>query len=160
MMIGPQDWKWFTTDTAGVPQWGIWGDVRAFEVEAEPHGLHVAWSGIFNCFVIYTELFPGEFTLQDIRKDQVTGRPRPLDQDYLSWLIRTWEMFGRMSKRTIHALRAQADRDWKHKLDTEDREANELTRREVLRGWRLRTGRRDPKIFSLPKGPVKLQHGK
>jgi len=158
--IGPPSWKWFDTDTLSVPSFGIWGDVKRFEEAAKPHGLYVAWSGVFDCFVIYTIAPGGRFVLQDIRQNQNTGEPRPLDYAYLSWLIKTWELFGRMSVKTIALLREQAKRDERARLRKEDEDWTDDTRTESRRGWQLRTHRRSPAVMVLPKGSVRTTHGK
>ncbi len=148
-MIGPQAWRWFSTDTANVPSMGIYGDVKRFEDKAAKYGLYVAWSGIHECFCIYSLTGRGEPVCQDICHDMSTYEPRPLTDEYLSFIVAVWEQFARTSKATIMAHIAAAKQQKTEQKRRERQEWMNLTRKDAREGYERKMGK-TPKIFSYP----------
>ncbi|HUU96001.1 MAG TPA: hypothetical protein VM487_09685 [Phycisphaerae bacterium] len=110
MLIG-MDNSTVTTDTAGVPHGGQYGDVDWFEEEIAPHGLKLGWNPISEAFIVYVEDGPDRFhTLIRLWKDS-EGCAIPMTHDVLWMLLYCWDNHCRNSKQTVLAALQQMKRD-------------------------------------------------
>ena len=130
-----------STDTAGVPKGGPYGNVAWFEEEAKNHGLGLAWSRIWNCFALYTQPGPCRIVGQDLCMRKDNGKPIPLCRDYLNLILWLWDHAEKQTHETVAAslnrMRAKkkACEDEERRVFAEDIEA------EAIRGFMRRSGR-------------------
>lgn len=54
MKIGPEQWRWVTIDSVGVPRGGIYGRPHQIAKKLSRFGIFLAWSQIAHCFDVYT----------------------------------------------------------------------------------------------------------
>ena len=119
MQLGYRHWGWVSTDTAGVPHGGPFGDVGRFETAAASHGLILGWSQRLNCFGVCTRLGPTKWVCQMLLRNQVTRRPIPCSDSLLAILLIAWERHSRYSADTIEGYLLQLERDRQHALAKE-----------------------------------------
>jgi hypothetical protein len=135
MIAGPKHWQTVTTDTAGVPHGGLYGDVALFEQEAARHGLKLGWSRAWKAFLIYTQPGPNKYVCQ-FTCWKGDGTPIPLSRNLLNLLVTEWERFGRTSDQTLHAIMAQQQRDAKAAARKEHSKAMyDAAKEAVSRAW-------------------------
>ena len=101
-MAGMPWWKMVTTDTAGVPAGGPFGDVAWFEREAGKHGLLIGWSRIHHRFGVFTRLGPAKYTFQMLL-DKPEGAI-PFSPQLLWLLLHVWENDARHSNKAMNAI--------------------------------------------------------
>jgi len=102
-----------------------------------------------QCFVVYTKL-GSKFVTQWICQSPLQEQAMPLT-DKLFWtLMQMWEMAGKTSVKTIHTqykqLRQKAAVDKANAM----RKEHEERKSDVIDAYRLATGKRSPKVFSVP----------
>jgi hypothetical protein len=151
MRAGPKSWCCVTTDTAGVPHGGAYGDVDTFEEEAKKHRLYLAWSRICKCFLIYTRRGARKYVCQLKLWDEKRGKPIPVSRALLKLMLIMWEKFCRTSDRSIQSAIALSQKCEKEKILAERREFNEYTRDDRARETRHRLGRRTRPLISVPR---------
>lgn len=109
MRFGPAYWKWVTTDTAGVPHGGKFGDVPRFEAVFRRHNLYVGWSRIQRCFGIATRDRRNGWQCQMLL---TTGRsPIALSSQLVGMLLTLWAQRGRHSCKSLVQMAAQQESD-------------------------------------------------
>ena len=153
MRIGKEYWRCVSTDTAGVPTGGRYGDVKWFEQELNRHGLKLAWSQIHHCFGIYLERGPGRVVWQRLCLRDDTQQPIPLNSHFLWLMLHLWERHCRMTTATINATLTQLRRDEKSQIAKERYENAQMLEKDVMDSVWLDRGYRTPKAFSIPKKP-------
>ena len=109
MQLGYRHWGWVSTDTAGVPHGGPFGDVERFEREAKPHGLILGWSRRLRVFGVCTRLGPKKWVCQMLLRNG--GKPISCSDPLLSLLLIAWERHSRFSADTITSYLIQVDRE-------------------------------------------------
>ena len=119
MQLGQKHWGWVSTDTAGVPHGGPFGDVGRFETSAKRHGLILGWSRRCKCFGVCTRLGPTKWVCQMLLRNQQTMRPIPCSDALLSILMIAWERHSRYSAATIEGYLLQLERDRQYALAKE-----------------------------------------
>lgn len=153
MQVGPAHWKCVTTDSAGVPHGGRYGNVEWFETQANKVGLKIAWSQTVSAFGIYTVLAGGRHVWQLLLRqfgDSGWGDPVPMNHQLLVCLTRLREEDCRHGHTIMQgmALREKHRRD---DLISEWDRADEDMREEVVRKVGLRIGMVTPTVAALPK---------
>lgn len=144
MQIGPRQWCWVSTDTAGVPHGGKYGDVDWFERELNSHGLHLAWSRIWDTFGIYSHPNPTRWIPQMLCLRQDDGKPIPLTYEFLALILKTWEEAERSDYTVDHVVQ-QRVRDEKSRLAKEQYEQISEVMPDAVRAMQLRRGILTPK---------------
>lgn len=99
MRIGYRHWGWVTTDSAGVPHGGRFGDVGRFERGANGHGLIVGWSRRLNCFGVCTRRGPTKWVCQLVLRN--SKGIVPFSDSVLWLLLFAWERHARLTESTI-----------------------------------------------------------
>ena len=155
MRIGHPSWKWVSTDTAGVPHGGKYGDVAAFERDANRHGLKVAWSWIHHAFAIYSEPRPGKVVCQYWAMR--TGGPMPLTRKFLAYLLYNWERFARRGMKNLTEEISRNAREYEERQKRERVLQDQYMLRDLARAVALRRKKATPRLW-IPVGrrPVSL----
>ena len=149
MRIGPRHWRWVSTDTAGVPHGGPYGDVDRFVREAERHGLLVGWSLIWKCFGIYTQRGPARTVCQMLLKN--ADGPIPFSDNLLWLLLNAWEQHSRTGSETIIEHIAQLVRDRKRAAAAARYEQMSVIVQDSTREAFIIRGKRDRPLISIPQ---------
>jgi len=108
MWIGQKRWQLVSTDTAGVPHGGPYGNVRTFEREASKLGFYLGWSRRMGCFSILTKSGP-KWTFQ--MHLQNTDGPIPLTTQLLALLAYVRRQHGRQRHVHVKSYLANLERD-------------------------------------------------
>jgi len=95
MRIGPERWRWVTTDTPGVATGGVYGDVEAFEELIEPHGFKLAWSRVHECFCMYEVRADGR-VVDHFHFLTTNLKPIPLSEEWLDVFLYLRERWAGM----------------------------------------------------------------
>lgn len=149
MMIGPKEWHWVSTDTAGVPTGSGFGDVARFEADLNQHDLYLAWSWLWSCFFVYSKNGYEPITQWQCW-DWGQDKPDPLNRRLLYMLIQMWEHFVRQTPQTIHRAALEADRKHKQQVAKERYEAAAEGLKESVYTVGRRMGFVQPKVISIP----------
>jgi hypothetical protein len=153
MQVGHKWWRLVSTDSAGVPHGGPYGDVETFEKEAKKHGLLLGWSRLWKCFVLFTRRGPNRYVSQFRFYNERLDKPIPLTRMCLAALMAIWERFARQSARSILAEMARIQQERKMALAKRKYEDAQMCREDVVEAVRRARGK-GPKIFSLPKNII------
>jgi len=139
MQIGPRQWHWVTTDTAGVPHGGKYGDVDWFEGELNANGLYLAWSRIWDTFGIYSHPNPARWIPQMlcIRKDN--GEAIPLTYEFLLLILSCWEEAERCDY-NVNAIVQQKVKDEKRRMMKDQYDRISEVMPDAVRAMRMRRG--------------------
>lgn len=151
MIAGAKRWMAVTTDSAGVPHGGRYGDVAWFEPRLKRVGLKLAWSRLWHCFLIYMERGPGKFICQMQCYNHRHKKPIPLTANLLWLLVYAWERHCRTPAKTIVQALGAIQRKRKEAVAKEIYERAELTREDRANEiWRF-LGRETRPLISIPK---------
>ena len=150
MRVGPKHWLLVSTDTAGVPHGGKFGNVRWFERAAKKHGMKIGWSKLRDCFGIYTEPWRGVFISQLLCIRQDTFEPVPLNHELLSMLVQMQEAMASQTGDSLMHTMQKLTSERKYKEATGKRETLEDMEKDVTRATLLRRGKVTPNIMVLP----------
>jgi len=151
MQIGPVEYRWVSTDTAGVPHGGRYGDIDWAESELEKVHLHLAWSQIWHSFVVYSQPRHDRFVCQDWCMTGGGHSIIPLTPDYLWLLMYFWRHGARQTKQTVREALNASQRKYDEELEKERQTCMADMKADVMKEWKIRTGRKSPAIWSFPK---------
>lgn len=135
--VGPKFWQWVTTDTAGVPHGGQFGDVPRFEPVLNQHGLIVGWSRARKCFGIATH-GPSGWACQMLLMGRT--KPIPFSQKLVSALLTA--RAERQSNKTLIEIMAQRERDQRQQQMKERYTYYADRKGDVIDRVKFRTGRK------------------
>jgi len=100
MVVGHPSSAWVSTDSAGVPHGGSFGNVARFEQAINKVGLNLAWSRIWDCFYIYTKR--GHTNVTQLQCwDHMKDCALPLTQSLLSYMLEQWNKFSKHTGETL-----------------------------------------------------------
>jgi hypothetical protein len=140
MNVGPRFWHWVTTDTAGVPHGGRYGDVPRFEAILRRHNLYLGWSRVKKCFGIASKNRRNGWCCQMVL---TTGQGViPLNNRLVSALLTAWAEHGRTNTGTVIEAMIQKERDRKTELAKEQFDFYADRKGDVVKDIRRRTGQR------------------
>lgn len=139
-----------TTDTAGVPSGGKYGDVRRFEEEAKRHGLLVGWCLMGDCFGIYTKDGPGRYTFQMRWWNPSTRQPKPLSREFLWLLLHLWSNHCRTTGKLLEEAYNQSLRDARGLRAKEQYELAQDMLEDVATETAIDMGWETRKLISIP----------
>lgn len=154
MRVGPQNWRAVTTDTAGVPHGGDYGNVRWFEREANKNRMKIAWSRRYRCFLLYTEPYRGRCICQMLFRKFVArgwGRPVAMTQELLRVMIHLRNEDAKMGAKTIMQKIALREKHQREAVVKEWDQADEDLRPEIIRRVDLRMDPSSRSVMALPQ---------
>ena len=153
MQIGYTHWQWVSTDSAGVPHGGPFGDVQRFEAEAGKYGLIIGWSRIHERFGVCTRLGPAKWVCQWLLRKERTGVPIPFTDELLWLLLHQWNKFASTGATTIIESINQAAKDHKYAVAKAMYADNSVRIRDAIRESHIQRGEKDRKLFVEPRLP-------
>jgi len=162
MRIGNPEWQLVSLDTAGVPHGGPFGRVGDFVEQAKKRSLYVAWSRLWKCFVIYTKM-RRKVVFQMLCRKPGSGAPIALGRGFLWYLCYLRDHFCRLGDKNLMEANnsiVEAQREIRRKASEAARDEIYPMRNDIIRATALRRGQRGPRVMSMPKGKVRLWHGR
>ena len=153
MRIGPPNFGMVSTDTAGVPCGGNFGDVAWFEDRLNRMGLYLGWTRIWDRFVIYSMRGP-QIVCQMVCQHWDTMTPIPLNGELLSLVRIMWEGHCRNTYDTMQQWLQQQERDYHHRLEVERKQLELDMEGDVMRGVELDMDPSSRKLISVPACPA------
>lgn len=154
-LIGPHYWRAVTTETAGVPHGGAYGDVERFAARMKPHGLTVVWLPNRRLFGL-ARRWGAKWIFQCTFEDDISGQPVPMTDALAGRLLQMWDRFSRSSPDAMR--RAMEEAEARHKQEAAkaayERLHDRPFRDDVISRTKLRLGKRSPKAMAIPSGRV------
>ena len=150
MQVGHKWWFTVSTDTAGVPHGGRFGNVDWFEQQANQLGMKLGWSCLKKCFLLYEEERPGKFVCHMRFYNEVARVPIPLTSELWWLMVYAKERHCRTCGQTIRAGLAQIERDERTAEINRKEQEWEYDKEEDVRQMDRFTGRETRPLISIP----------
>ncbi len=150
MRVGHRRWFAVSTNSAGVPHGGRFGDVDWFERQANQAGMGLAWSRMKNCFLLYEERGPGNYVCHMRFFNETQRVPIPLTSELWWLMVYARERHCRLKGQTILDGLAQIERDEKTaKVDREEQQWEDDKEEDVRQQNRF-AGHETRPLISIP----------
>ncbi len=150
MRVGHKRWFAVSTDSAGVPHGGRFGDVEWFEEQANALGMNLAWSRLKKCFLLYEEQGPGNFVCHMRYFNETARVPVPLTRELWWLMVYAKERHCRISGETIIDGLAEIERDAKRDAINAEEQDWEENKEEEVRQMDRHKGIETRPLISIP----------
>lgn len=151
MIVGYRHWQMVSTDSAGVPHGGRYGDVPRWERQAKRHGLKLGWSRLSKCFGIYTQIGPGKYAFQLRLWNERTQCPIALTPQLLQTLVWLWERNSSTTDFALLRQLAEMQADYKRRVMKEEYEAAKDISKDVATMTYRDLGMETKPLISIPR---------
>lgn len=148
MQIGPRHWGWVSSDSAGVPHGGQYGNIPWFERQMKDIGVITGWSRRRNCFGICVQRGPARWfclMLLANKKGAIAASP-----DLVSVLRYAWTRHCRQSGATVMQWLQDVERERKAAYAKEHYERSKVRIEECAEAAVRAAGIVSPKVISIP----------
>ena len=148
--IGHPDDGLITIDSPGIPMGGKYGDPIGFAKRAKKHGLLLAWSVLWDCFVCYTQTPDGMVRVQWLFNRNGGLDIQPIRDEHLDVFLFMREQQG--TSKTLLKAYYDGQKERKDRLKAERKARLRAMRGEAMRYADLRMGLRSPMASIIVPG--------
>ena len=148
-VIGDARLRLVSSDHIGVPHGGMFGDVARWEPKLNRRGLRLAWSLIWQCFFVYTEL-PGGKLVSQLRLKHKDGGPITIDKTLVDTLVYLREIHRRSDKPMVAQHLQQRKTERLQQAHAEAAEERSDRAKDATQQAFVALGVKTPKVFSAP----------